>query len=93
MSWRPMSTRSRTARRLRRANGAPARDAAQAWFRQPIVWVGTAVLMASIVGCVWMILMAERFADPPLPVEGLQILKMPLAPASAPSRNIPLQRS
>lgn len=88
-----MSTRCRTAARHRRVDGPTGPHAAQAWFRQPIVWLGTGVLVASLAGCVWMILMAERFADPPLPVEGLQILKMPLAPASAPSRNTPVQRS
>ncbi|WHZ11058.1 MAG: hypothetical protein OJF60_001497 [Burkholderiaceae bacterium] len=36
------------------------------------------MLAASIAGCVWLIVVAERYADPPLPVEGLQILKVPL---------------
>ncbi|MEO7009522.1 MAG: hypothetical protein ABI156_10275 [Caldimonas sp.] len=35
-------------------------------------------MAASIAGCIWLIVVAERYVDPPLPVEGLQILKMPL---------------
>ncbi|TAM19943.1 MAG: hypothetical protein EPN62_17385 [Candidimonas sp.] len=54
------------------------RDAGGAWYRQPVVWVGAVVLAASIAGCVWLIVVAERYADPPLPVEGLQVLTMPL---------------
>ncbi|MGH8123629.1 MAG: hypothetical protein ACREPT_12755 [Rudaea sp.] len=33
---------------------------------------------ASIAGCVWLIAVAQRYTDPPLPVAGMQILKMPL---------------
>ncbi len=72
-----MSTRFRTAARPR-LNDAGARDASRAWHRQPIVWVGAVVLAASLAGCVWLIVTAERYADPPLPATGLQILKMPL---------------
>jgi len=72
-----MSTRFRTAPAP--AHDTPPRDLAGAWHRQPIVWLGAAVLAASLAGCVWLIVVAERYADPPLQVEGLQILKMPLA--------------
>lgn len=72
-----MSTRSPTASSRRPAEGAPGRDAA--WYRQGIVWIGAAVFAASIAGCVWLIVVAERYDDPPLPIGGLQILKMPLA--------------
>lgn len=81
-----MSTRFHTL--LSPAHEAPVRDPRDAWYRQPIVWVGAAVLVASIAGCVWLIVVAERHADPPLPVEGLQILKVPLtrpSPREAPS--------
>ncbi|MEO8936696.1 MAG: hypothetical protein ABI277_15695 [Burkholderiaceae bacterium] len=36
------------------------------------------MFIASMVGCAWLIVAAERYADPPLPVEGLKILTMPL---------------
>ncbi len=74
-----MSTRSPTL--LSQTHEARARDRRGAWYRQPIVWLGAAVLAVSIAGCVWLIVVAERHADPPLPVDGLQILKMPLTRA------------
>lgn len=65
-------------------------DPGAAWHRQPIVWLSAAVLAASIAGCVWLIVVAERYVDPPLPVEGLQILKMPLTrPAPPPPASSP----
>ncbi|MBS0570641.1 MAG: hypothetical protein JSS28_08535 [Proteobacteria bacterium] len=64
------------------------RDNSRAWYRQGIVWLGAAIFAASIAGCVWLILVAERYADPPLPVAGQQIMKVPVArplpPASPP---------
>lgn len=72
-----MSTRSRT--RPQPADSRRRPDARRAWQREPIVWLGAAVLAASIAGCVWLIVVAQRYDDPPLPVDGLQILKMPLA--------------
>ncbi|MEO6896908.1 MAG: hypothetical protein ABI218_09745 [Caldimonas sp.] len=83
-----MSIPSRTI--LAPADEEAARDACAAWYRQPIVWLASAVLAASLAGCVWLIVVAERNVDPPLPVEELQILKMPLTrplsprPASSP---------
>lgn len=72
-----MSTHSRTAAHPLTEASRP-RDAGSAWYRQPIVWVGAAVLAASLAGCVWLIVVAERYADPALPATELQILKMPL---------------
>ncbi|MEO8857854.1 MAG: hypothetical protein ABI343_12780 [Burkholderiaceae bacterium] len=60
-----------------------------AWYLQPIVWLGAAVLAASIAGCVWLIVVAVRYADPPLPVDGLQILKMPLTRPAQPTQPPP----
>lgn len=59
-------------------NDPHSRSDSRAWYRQPIIWMGAAVLAASIAGCVWLIVVAERHADPPLPIVGMQILKMPL---------------
>ena len=79
-----MSTRFHTATHHRADEPRP-RGARDAWYRQPIVWVAATVLAASIAGCVWLIVVAERYADPPLPTGGLQILKMPLTrPAQPP---------
>lgn len=40
--------------------------AASAWYRQPVLWLGIAVFVGSIAGCVWMIVLGVRHADTPL---------------------------
>lgn len=40
--------------------------AADAWYRQPVLWLGVAILVASLAGCVWMIVVGARHADVPL---------------------------
>lgn len=73
-----MSTRFHTATRSRTTEPRARRERRDAWYRQPIVWVAAAVFGVSIAGCVWLIVIAERYVDPPLPTGGVQILKMPL---------------
>jgi len=48
----------------RPAEAAPAH--AGAWYRQPVLWLGAAILVASLAGCVWMIVLGARHADLPL---------------------------
>jgi len=55
---------------------------ADAWFRQPIVWLGTAVLYASIVGCIVTIVLATRHADTPVATGSDSVLKVPLRNAA-----------
>jgi len=57
------------------SHDAAPRDTARAWYRQGIVWLGIAVFAASVAGSVWLIAVAERYADPPLPVTGPSVLK------------------
>lgn len=58
-----------------------------AWYRQGIVWLGAAVFAASIAGSLWLIRVAERYADPPLPAAelppGPKLLRMPIAREAA----------
>jgi len=49
-----------------------------AWSRQPVVWLGAAILAASIVACVVTIVLALRFPDPPLDTHSSQATKAPL---------------
>lgn len=63
---------------------AARRDPSRAWYRQGIVWLGMAVFAASVAGSVWLIAVAERYADPPLPVAGPKVLKE--VPAARPPR-------
>jgi len=61
---------------------APDRRAAtpsEAWYRQPVLWLGLAIFAASLAGCVWMIVLGARHADTPLPTAGGEIMKVPLA--------------
>lgn len=69
-----MSIRCPTAVRPASHDAAP-RDTARAWYRQGIVWLGIAAFAASVAGSVWLIAVAERYADPPLPVTGPSVLK------------------
>lgn len=36
------------------------------WYRQPVLWLGAIVFVASLAGCVWMIVLGARHADIPL---------------------------
>ena len=64
-SSRPGSTRNRTRRPSPRDDVMRSRDAG-AWFRQPVVWLGAAILVASIAGCIVTIVLAARHADTPV---------------------------
>ncbi|UGB37599.1 hypothetical protein [Frateuria soli] len=57
---------------------APA--SAGAWYRQPVLWLGAAILAASLAGCVWMIVLGVRHADQPLEMTGRPhtLLDMPM---------------
>jgi len=41
-----------------------------AWFRQPVLWLGAAIFVASLAGCIVTIVIATRNADVPVPVAG-----------------------
>lgn len=43
---------------------------AGAWYAQPIVWLGIAVFVASIAGCIWLIVVGARYEDVRLPTDG-----------------------
>lgn len=39
---------------------------ASAWYRQPVLWLGAAIFVALLAGCVWIIVLGARHADTPL---------------------------
>ena len=80
-----MSIRCPTVIRPTRNETSP-RDNSRAWYRQGIAWLGVAVFAASIAGCIWLIVAAERNADPPLPNVGPQIMKVPVARQPKPDK-------
>jgi hypothetical protein len=49
----------------------PRRDArafatASTWYCQPVLWLGVVVFIASLAGCVWLIVVSARHADIPV---------------------------
>ncbi|GAB1391758.1 MAG: hypothetical protein AMXMBFR78_35800 [Rubrivivax sp.] len=55
-----------------------------AWYRQGIVWLAAAVLAASLAGSGWLIHVAGRYVDPPLPAEELTGPRLPKLPPARP---------
>jgi hypothetical protein len=49
-----------------RAMSRPAPESSGAWYRQPVLWLGAAILLASLAGCIWMIVLGARHADTPV---------------------------
>jgi hypothetical protein len=58
--------------------------AGDAWYRQPVLWLGALIFAASLAGCVWMVVLASRHADAPVETAGASVLKVPLARAPVP---------
>jgi len=58
--------------------------AASAWYRQPVLWLGAFVFVASLAGCVWLIVVSVRYADTPLTTGTHAVLGVPVAAHSAP---------
>ena len=44
----------------------PAARRHSGWYRQPVLWLGIAIFMASLAGCIWMIVLGMHHADTPL---------------------------
>jgi hypothetical protein len=65
---------------------APA--AADAWYRQPVLWLGLVIFAASLAGCIWTIVLGSRHADLPLEMSERPhtLLDMPMHPAGKSSR-------
>lgn len=57
----------------------------------PLIWLAAAIFVASIAGCIVMIVLAERHADVEVATGGAAIFKVPLerAPAMRPAESAP----
>ncbi|HET9032064.1 MAG TPA: hypothetical protein VFN25_04065 [Dokdonella sp.] len=42
-------------------------DNDQRWYQQPIAWLGIAIFVASMAGCIHLIVLASTHQDPALP--------------------------
>jgi hypothetical protein len=56
------------------------RPAGSPW-RQPVLWLGALIFLASIAGCVLMIVLAMRYTDPPVSTGDEFIMKVPITRA------------
>lgn len=61
----------------RRDDVNPARGSAE-WFRQPVLWLGALIFLASLVGCIATIVLAWRHADAPVETSGPSVMKVPV---------------
>ena len=62
----------------------PDKPHSAAWHRQPVLWLGVLVFIASLLGCIQMIVLGGQQADIPLET-GRTILGMPAPATTAPS--------
>ncbi len=54
-----------------------------AWYAQPIVWLGIAVFVASLAGCIWLIVVGARYDDVRLPTSE-RVFGVPIRQAAPP---------
>lgn len=55
-----------------------------AWYRQPILWLGAAIFTASLAGCAWMIMLALQNPDTVTQTPEHSVLGVPThAPAAS----------
>ena len=72
-----------TLNRNRRDDVNAARDEVDAargvakWFRQPVLWLGALIFVASVIGCIVTIVLASRHADAPVETVGASVMKVP----------------
>ena len=60
-----------------------------AWYRQPIVWLGASIFAASLAGCITLALLSARHADEALVLDSPTLLKMPLERPAEERRDAP----
>jgi hypothetical protein len=65
-------------------NDTSAAARGEAWYQQPVLWLGAAVFAALLAGCVWIIVVSGRHADIPLQGTPRGVLGVPAAAHSAP---------
>ena len=53
------------------------------WYRQGVVWLGVLVFIASIAGCVWIIMVGVRHADAPVETGSHSVFGVPATPHSS----------
>ncbi len=79
MPWPPMSTACPT---MKKPSRTDRRGPGHAWHRQPVVWVGMAMFLGSLAGCVWMIVVAAQYDDTPVATQSPAVFGVPVAAAT-----------
>ncbi|HEX7381583.1 MAG TPA: hypothetical protein VF265_05435 [Nevskiaceae bacterium] len=54
------------------------------WYRVPFAWLAIAVLVASLAGCAWIIVVSLQYRDEPVAAPQASVLGVPVQPISAP---------
>lgn len=54
------------------------------WYRVPVAWAGIAVFVASLAGCVWMIVVSAQFREEPPPPTAPMLMGTPVHARPAP---------
>ncbi len=57
------------------------------WYRQPVLWLGMLIFVASLAGCIWMIVLGARHADESVSDTDTTILGMPIHGAAQAPRS------
>jgi hypothetical protein len=47
------------------------------WYQLPVLWLGVAILSSSLAACIALVIVANRHADEPLPMQSEALLKVP----------------
>ncbi len=71
---------------------APTRAPGERWYRSPVLWLGVALLAATVAGCIFTIALALRYADTPLPVDEERVFRVPAAHAPPSGTIVPQPR-
>lgn len=53
--------------------------ARERWYSLPVVWLGAAIFLASIAGCIGLIISASRYPDEPVQLSADELLHVPVA--------------
>jgi hypothetical protein len=61
----------------------PAAHRHSAWYRQPVLWLGIVIFVASLAGCVWMIVLGMHHGDTPLETSST-VFGVPVSAHSSP---------
>ena len=55
------------------------------WYRQPVLWLAASILLASIAGCIGLILLATHLPADPAPPAADTVLRVPVAREAPPA--------